>query len=86
MRTEQDVRRPARVTVDSARRRTAGLGQAARLAFAALAGCIMLIALVAALSLCWAVHPLLMVAVLGLVAWLGTRMAGFARRSGSRTS
>jgi Flp pilus assembly protein TadB len=86
MRTEQDVRRPAPVTVKNARRGTAGLGQAARLAFAALAGCLMLIALVAALSMCWAVHPLLMIAVVGLVAWLGTRVAGFARRSHSRTS
>jgi hypothetical protein len=63
-----------------------GMRQAALTALAALAGCALLIGLGAAMSICWAVHPLLPVAAGIAALWLGSRVYGLVFRSGGTRS
>lgn len=61
-----------------------GMGRAALVALTALGGCLLLIVVGAAMSMCWAVHPLLTVAAAALVVWLVSRVAALVLRTGSR--
>jgi fatty acid desaturase len=53
----------------------AGLGRTTLVAVTALAGCLLLIAFGAAMSLCWMVHPLLFALAGAGIAWLVARVA-----------
>jgi hypothetical protein len=59
--------------------------QAALTALYALVGCALLIAVGAAMSICWAIHPLLTVAAAAGVFWLASRLAGLAFRGGNHS-
>lgn len=64
------------------------LGQTTVLALAALAGCLLLLALGATLTVCWTVHPLLSAAVVVAVGWLlsaGSRVGGRLASAGPRS-
>jgi len=76
MQTREDAR--------AERELVTGMGHAALTALTAIAGCALLIGLGAAVSMCWAIHPLLTLALLVGVGWLLTRLAGFAFRNSAR--
>ena len=54
----------------------AGMGQATVTALWALAGCALLITVGTAMSICWAIHPLLTLAAVAVVIWLLFRLIG----------
>jgi hypothetical protein len=85
MQTRQGAPGGAATSVEDAPRATGSMVHAVRFAGAAIAGCVALIAVGAAMSMLWAVNPLLMVGVVALVVVLGARLAGFAFRAGNRT-
>jgi hypothetical protein len=61
------------------------MGQAAMTALAALAGCVLLIAAGATMSMCWALHPLLTLVAAVAVARIAIRIYGLVfRPSGTR--
>ena len=62
-----------------------GMGQAALTALWALACCAALIVVGAAMSICWTIHPLLMVIAGVVVLWLVSRLVGVAFRHDSRS-
>ncbi len=88
MQTHEGALRGAPVAMGQATSGTGGMRQmrqAAVTALWALAGGAVLIGMGAVMSICWTVHPLLaVVAAVGLV-WVGSRLAGLAFRSPTRS-
>ena len=76
---------PGRAQPLRAQRPFGPMRQATLTALTALAGCLVLIAIGAMMSICWAVHPLLTVAAGIAVSWLASRVIGYSLRSGGRS-
>ena len=85
METREGSRRSAPVQHRHVPHWAGGMGQAALTALWALACCAALIVVGAAMSICWTIHPLLMVVAAGAVLWLVGRLAGIALRSASKS-
>jgi len=84
MRTHEGAQRGGPVAAHDAAHLVGGMGRAALTALAALAVGALVIGIGAALSICWAIHPLLTVAVAVVVLWLASRLASLALRGTSR--
>jgi fatty acid desaturase len=84
MHTREGAQTSAPVRTRHAARFIGGMTQATLTALAALACCMVLIAVGAAMSICWEIHPLLMIVAAIVVVWLCSRLAGHAFRTGGR--
>lgn len=82
MHTREGATVSAPVRTHHTARLVGGMGRATLTALWALVGSAVLIAVGAVLSICWDLHPLLMVGVAAVMVWLGTRIAGYAFRTG----
>ena len=63
-----------------------GIGHTALVAGSALLASLLLIGIVATVSVCWEIHPMLTVGVGIFLAWLLTRLAGLVLSTGRRAT
>ena len=63
-----------------------GIGRTALMVGSALLASILLILIVATVTICWEIHPILTIGVVIVLGWLLTRLAGLVLSTGRRAT